>query len=251
MPLQFRQAPEADRLSSGMVLAQGELFYAQDSRIWYAGDGSTPGGVPLTDQLAGFAINHGLVRSVAISTAAAATGVVTIVCAGPHGLETGQDVMIVGATGVADLSDTHSVTGTPTSSSFTIALAIPDQSATAETGIVHCLDAAPPNAAVPVFNLPELRWDVRPLETADLTDVDPTPPIQDDVPRWDAESGQYVPTQVSATWAVIVGEVGVATPPDDGQLGWLWMRENGTALFFCTASGPGATWQQIATWADL
>jgi hypothetical protein len=252
MPLQFRQAPEADRLSSGMVLAEGELFYALDSRIWYAGDGSTPGGIPLTDQLAGFAINHGLVRSVAISTAAAATGVVTIVCAGSHGLEIGQDVMIVGATGVADLNAIHAVTGTPTSSSFTFALAIPNQSATAETGIVHCLDAQPPDSAAVVFDAAESEWVVRPITTADVTDIDSSsPPADGEALVFDSGTSKYGPAAVSAVYAVTMGGVGETTPPTDGTIGDLWAPEDGSEIHFCTDSGPPAAWERLAFASEL
>lgn len=252
MPLQFRQGTESDRLTLALVPAEGELIYCQDSRIWYAGDGETPGGVPLTDSLAGFAVNHGLVRSVAISTAAAATGVVTIVCAGPHGLAAGQDVLIVGATGVPLLNDTHAVVGTPTSSSFTIALAIPNQSATAETGIVHCLDARPPDGAAVVFDAAESEWVVRALTTADITDIDSSsPPADGEALVFDSGTSKYGPAAASAVYGVTMGGVGETTPPTDGSVGDLWSPEDGSEIHFCTSGGPSAVWERLAFASEL
>ena len=252
MPLQFRQGTENDRLTSGVVPEQGELWYAQDSRIWYAGDGATPGGIPLTDQLAGFAVNHGLVRSVAISTAAATTGVVTIVCAGPHGLTTGEDVLIVGATGLLGLNATHTVASTPTSSSFTIPLAVPNQSATAETGTVHCVDAAPADAAAVLFDAAENEWILRRLNTGDIEDIDSsTPPADGEALVFDSGTGKYGPAAVAGIYGVTMGGVGETTPPADGAAGDLWGPEDGSEIHFCIDAGPPAVWERLAFASEL
>lgn len=252
MPLQFRQGTESDRLTSGVVPEQGELWYAQDSKLWYAGDGETPGGIPLTDQLAGFAINHGLVRSVAISTVAAASGVVTIVCSGPHGLVASQSVLIVGATGATDLNATHTVASTPTGSSFTIALAIPDQIATAETGTVHCLGAMPADRSAVLFDAGTGEWTVRPVTTADIADIDSsTPPADGEALVFDSGTGKYGPAAVSSVYGVTMGGVGETTPPTDGAVGDLWSPEDGSEIYFCVDAGPPAVWERLAFASEL
>lgn len=47
MAFQFRRGTEAQRTSSGIIPASGEIIHCTDSGRWYAGDGVTPGGHPL------------------------------------------------------------------------------------------------------------------------------------------------------------------------------------------------------------
>jgi len=50
MALQIRRGVEAERTAGGgVVFAEGELIYVTDTDALYVGDGSTPGGVKLTD----------------------------------------------------------------------------------------------------------------------------------------------------------------------------------------------------------
>ena len=50
MALQIRRGTDAERTAGGgVIFAEGELIYVTDTDALYVGDGSTAGGVKLTD----------------------------------------------------------------------------------------------------------------------------------------------------------------------------------------------------------
>lgn len=138
MPLQFRKGTEAERQNGTFVPLTGEPIYTTDTKKLYIGDGTTAGGIDIASSLSFSDVADIELSSENIATIVEveiASNVATIETGLTHGYTTG-DVVTVAATTNTQLNGDFTITGVPTTTSFTYDLVETDLTAVVDTGTV-------------------------------------------------------------------------------------------------------------------
>ena len=137
MALQFRRGTAAERTSWGGTPAAGEPLYTTDDNRLYVGDAVTPGGTYVLDVPISRLNNVTTIDTVTrtISGYSVTSNVATIYLTAAHSYYIGLSITITGSA-VTALNSTFTITGIPSSTSFTVALTTADVAITTTNGTV-------------------------------------------------------------------------------------------------------------------
>lgn len=181
MALQFRRGTEAERTANGFIPLSGEPVYTTDTKKLYIGDGETVGGVA-TGSLNDIGdigdVDIQAANIIEIQTVSAADNLVTVVTKTPHGLTTGESVLVSSVV-KPEINGVH-VIFEASISYITYSLVVSDFDATTDSG---ALRYEVEDNAVLAYDQATGTWRDQAFayELRDLGDVEITNPVEKDI----------------------------------------------------------------------
>lgn len=214
MALQIRRGTSVERLTSGVVPAQGEFLYTTDDRNLYVGDGVTPGGILTTGKIGAWTIDGAIDNVYLITQSQRVGGYAYFHTNLEHGLTEGDSVTILDSPN-GNYDGTFIVDEVINTGEFRVAQAGIDLAANS-ISFVYTVPESPFEAgSTVVWNDLTSRFEIRPITKADvgLDQVDNTSDINKPI-------STAVQSAIDAIELQDLSDVNLGTLADGDALVW-------------------------------